>query len=425
MNVLLGKYLRKAIRYSASIGTILLLMVIVWGCTVPGLQEGSESNYMRLPFVRVLLDGSHSEYTVDSKGSFSVECISGDKSMVYYSTRGVTVKQARRRLAVFIGRDKLDGEYDEILFTPRSEKHFLNYGGKRFRGVFRIIPNGGNLRIINVIHLDEYLKGVVPSEIGFTGDAEFEAIKAQAVAARTYSMSHLDQYPGEPFDLRSDVADQVYNGVRVEKEIVSRAIDETRGYVMKYNDKLINAYYHSTCGETTDDIDEVWDKKSQPYLRAVPDSGFCSWSKYSSWRESYTAKQLKLRLEEYLSSERGRIVRIGHITDMEITGRTAGGRVASMQIRTSERPIVTGKDKIRWVFTRSSNPEMILQSAAFDIEKSFDINGRLNRVDFIGQGYGHGVGMCQCGAIGMSRAGRKHEDILKHYYRNVDLIRLY
>ena len=425
MKKLSQPYLSKAIHYFACIGTIALLIIIVWGCAVPGLKEGSEGTYMRLPFVRVFLDGGRPEYTVDSKGSFSVECIRGDKSMVYYSTRAVMVRQNQGNLTVWLGKNRLDGEYDEVLFTPRSEKHFLSFGGRRYRGVIRVLPHGRNLRLINVIHLDEYLKGVVPSEIGFTGQAELEAIKAQTVAARTYAMAHLDQYPGEPFDLRSDVADQIYYGVSVEKEIVSKAIDATRGIVLKYNDRLINAYYHSTCGGTTDDVDEVWDKKSEPYLRAVPDSGFCSWSKYYSWKESYTVKQLKLRLEEYLSSERGRVVRIGRIIDMEITGRTAGGRVAQMQIETTEGPIATGKDKIRWVFTRSSNPEMILQSAAFEIEKSFDSGGHLTRVDFIGHGYGHGVGMCQCGAIGMSRAGRKYEEILKHYYRNVELVKLY
>jgi stage II sporulation protein D len=309
--------------------------------------------------------------------------------------------------------------------TPRSQHNYLKAFNQRFRGMFRILPYGGNLRLINVVHVDDYLKGVVPLEIGFIGEPEMEAIKAQAVAARTYSISHLEQYPKEPYDLNADVSDQVYRGVDVENDLVSRAVDATRGVVMKFHDELINAYYHSTCGGSTDDIDEVWDRKAEPYLRAVPDSGFCDWSKYSEWRESYSVRQIALRLEEYLSAERGKVIRIERVDDMEITGFTAGGRVANMVVTTDRGTFNFGKDKIRWVFTRSSNPELILQSAKFKIRKQTDSKGRLTRIDFVGAGYGHGVGMCQTGAIGMSRAGREYETILKHYYLHVDLVRLY
>lgn len=414
------------IRYSARLGTLLLLFLLIWGCAaVPHLEEGTEGTYLRLPFVRVLVDGGRSSMDITAPGQFSVECMRGGKSYVYYASRSVTVRADQRQLSVATSAGKIGDHFDEVLITPRSDKQHLTYLGHRYRGVFRILPYNRNLRLINVVHMNDYLKGVVPPEIGFTKEAELEAIKAQAVAARTYSMSHLSQYPDEPYDLKSDVSDQVYHGVEVENPVVSRAVEATRGYVLKYQDKLINAYYHSTCGGHTDDIDEVWDKKSEPYLRAVPDSGFCSWSKYYTWRESYTVKQLKLRLEEYLSSERGRVVRIDRILDINIVGRTAGGRVARMKIETTDGAYTVGGDKIRWVFTRSSNPEMILQSAGFELEKAYDRDRNLIQVDFVGGGYGHGVGMCQCGAIGMARSGRTYEQILTHYYRNVDLVRLY
>jgi len=414
------------IRYTARFGTLLLLFLLIWGCAaVPRLEEGTGGTYLRLPFVRVLIDNGKSTMSITAPGQFSVECLRGGKSYVYYASRSVTIRADAGRVSVATSSGKIGDRFDEVLLTPRSDKQHLSYIGHRYRGVFRVIPHNRNLRLINVVHMDDYLKGVVPPEIGFTKEAELEAIKAQAVAARTYSMSHLSQYIDEPYDLKSDVSDQVYHGVEVENAVVSRAVEATRGYVLKYRDELINAYYHSTCGGYTDDVDEVWDKKSTPYLRAVPDSGFCSWSKYYTWKESYSVKQLKLRLEEYLSSERGRVVRLGKIVDMNIVGRTAGGRVARMKIETSDGSYTVGSDKIRWVFTRSSNPELILQSARFDLKKTYDGSRRLTRVDFIGGGYGHGVGMCQCGAIGMARAGRAYEQILKHYYRNVDLVKLY
>jgi len=426
MTITISALWDKVIRHIAHYGTIALIILMVWGCAaVPTLKEGSEGSYLRLPFVRVLLQNTSSDIIVSSKGSFSIECMKAGKSYVYYSSQPVEFSQSRGGIIIKMGKTPLGDSYDEVLLTPRSGNNYLKAFNQRFRGMFRILPYGNNLRLINIVHVDDYLKGVVPLEIGFIGEPETEAIKAQAVAARTYSISHLEQYPKEPFDLKCDVSDQVYKGVDTENDLVNKAIDATRGTVMKFHDELINAYYHSTCGGSTDDIDEVWDRKAEPYLRAVPDSGFCGWSKYADWRESYTVRQIALRLEEYLSAERGKVIRIGSIEDMEITGLTAGGRVANMIVTTDRGTFNFGKDKIRWVFTRSSNPEMILQSARFRIQKQTDNKGRLTRVDFIGQGYGHGVGMCQTGAIGMSRAGRDYETILKHYYLHVDLVRLY
>lgn len=416
----------KIIRAGAHYGTIMLIILLVWGCAaVPKLKEGSEGSYLRLPFVRVLLQSTSNEIVVSGKGSFSIECLKGKKSYVYYSSQPVEFTLSDDGIVLQMGKFPLGEVYDEILLMPRSGHNFLSAFNQRYRGMLRILPYGNKLRLINIVHVDDYLKGVVPLEIGFIGEPELEAIKAQAVAARTYSISHLEQYPKEPYDLKSDVSDQLYQGVDAENDLVNKAVDATRGVVIKSHDKLINAYYHSTCGGSTDDIDEVWDRREESYLRAVPDSGFCNWSKYTTWTESFDVKQLILRLEEYLSAERGREIRITRIDDIEITGFTAGGRVAEMIVSTDRGPINLGKDKVRWVFTRSSNPEMILQSAWFRLEKQTDSAGNIVRVNFVGRGYGHGVGMCQTGAIGMSRAGRDYESILKHYYLHVDLVRLY
>jgi len=418
--------IRRILRLTLKFSIVWILILIIWGCgAVPRLKEGSEGTYIRLPFVRILLENNRDELVIGCRGSLTLECIRGDKSFVYYSTHPVTIRQGRDRLSIWMQKKKVDADFDEILVMPRQKRSYLEYGNRHYRGMFRIIPRGNNLRLINVVHMDDYLKGVVPPEIGKVGRLELEAVKAQAVAARTYAMSHLSQYPDEPYDMKADVSDQLYHGMEVEEDIISEAIDATRGYVLKYRDKLIHAYYHSTCGGWTDDIDEVWEKSSIPYLRAVHDSGYCSWSKYYNWKESYSAKQLKLRLEQYLSSERGRQVNIGDILDIIVKFRTVGGRVMELTVRTTRGDYNFGKDRIRWVFTRSSNPELILPSARFDVRIEHDRNGNLTRADFIGSGYGHGVGMCQCGAIGMSRAGKKFDEILTHYYSNVDLARLY
>ncbi len=408
------------------LAVVLLLILIIWGCgAVPKIREGTEASYVRLPFVRVLLAGDSQEITIGSGTHYALECKKGSESIVYQASQTIKFRQENGLIAILTRRERLGDKFDEVIVIPRGKKGFLSYQNRRYRGMFRILPRGMNLRLINVVNMDDYLKGVVPPEIGFVGQPEFEAIKAQSVAARTYAMNRLSQYRDEPFDMKSDVTDQVYSGVEVEKELVSKAIDETRGYVIKCQDKLINAYYHSTCGGYTDDIDEVWEKPAEPYLRAVNDSAYCSWSKYFNWEETYSAKQLKLMIEQYLSSERGRVIKIGDIFDIYVRSTTIGGRVALLTVKTASGDFDFGKDRIRWVFKRGSNPEMILQSARFKIETLQDSGGRLVRATFKGGGYGHGVGMCQCGAIGMARNGWKYNDILTFYYKNTEVVKLY
>jgi stage II sporulation protein D len=217
----------------------------------------------------------------------------------------------------------------------------------------------------------------------------------------------------------------VYEGVGVENKIVNQAIDATAGNVLTFQDSFINAYYHSTCGGMTDNIDHVWDRKEEPYLKAVPDSGACSWSKYYTWKEVFTESQLRGRIEQYLSSDRGRDLRIGRIEDIIMGERTPGGRVAQMSVRTTNDVFRFKKDRIRWVVGRTSNPDLILPSDRFDVTIERDSQGKIREVIFEGQGYGHGVGMCQCGAIGMARQGWSYDSILAHYYTNVELKKLY
>ena len=403
-----------------------ILTLIIWGCgAVPQLKEGTEAIHVRLPFVRVLLENSAQEIEVASNGSFALECRRGGRNTVYYSSQSLTVTQDRGLLIVRTRKGMLGERFEEILVSPRGVRNFLEYNNRRYRGLFRIFPSGMNLRLVNIVYMEDYLKGVVPPEIGKVTEEDFEAIKAQAVAARTYSLRYLSQYPNEPYDLKSDVADQLYEGVEAEVPLISKAVEETRGYVIKFEDSLINAYYHSTCGGYTDDIDEVWDKPSAPYLRAVNDSGACQWSKYFRWQESFTSEQLKMRLEQYLSADRGKDIEIGEITGIEIVERTAGGRVFDILVKTDSRDYRFGKDRVRWVFKRASNPALILQSARFDVNPQYNSAGKLIGVDFEGGGYGHGVGMCQCGALGMARAGKKFDQILMTYYRHTKLVKLY
>jgi stage II sporulation protein D len=225
--------------------------------------------------------------------------------------------------------------------------------------------------------------------------------------------------------MKSSIIDQVYDGFNIEAELVNRAIDQTEGKVLFYQEGFVNAYYHSTCGGMTDNIDHVWDRKETPYLKAVADSGACSWSKYYSWKEFFTESQLRSRIEQYLSSERGKDFRISRIKDIIILERTPGDRVGELIVKTDKDALSFKKDRIRWVIGRTSNPDLILPSDRFTLDIERDGAGYVSAVSFVGRGYGHGVGMCQCGAIGLARIGWSYDNILGHYYTNIEVKDLY
>ncbi|UCD65153.1 MAG: SpoIID/LytB domain-containing protein [Candidatus Zixiibacteriota bacterium] len=417
----------KIVRYTGRLGTAVLLMALVWSCaTVPGLKEEATGTFIRIPFVRVLLDESRAEVTVSAEASFAIECLQKGEQTVFYSSKPVEVKNRRGLLAVVgEGGNEIKWGLDEVNIIPRGNRNRVILDQARYRGILKMLPSSQTVQLVNVVYIEDYLRGVVPPEIGDRAEDEIEAVKAQAVAARTYAMAHLQQYLYEAYDMKSSIVDQVYQGVRVENKLVNKAIDATAGTVLFHEDKYVNAYYHSTCGGMTDDIAAVWDRQEVAYLTAVADDSACSWSKYFRWRENFTESQLRGRVEQYLSSDRGRDLRIGRIRDVQISGQTPGGRVVKLLVITEHDVYRFHKDRIRWVIGRTSNPDLILPSDRFQVMIDRDGEGNLQAVTFSGSGYGHGVGMCQCGAIGLARQGWTYDQILVHYYVGAELRKLY
>jgi stage II sporulation protein D len=405
----------------------LAVLTLVWACAgIPGVRDEAVSSMIRVPFVRVLLSETSNAVILRADASFAIECLARGNQQVFYSARPASIGLDRGRLMVENDRgETIASDLDEINIIPRGNQNRLHFGGKRYRGMMKLAPSGQTIKVVNVLYIEDYLRGVVPPEIGPRIDEEIEAIKAQAVAARTYTMSHLKQYGEEPYDMKSGVADQVYEGADAEVKLVNRAIEETGGRVAMYHDDFITAYYHSTCGGMTDNIEAVWDKNELPYLKAVDDSSACSWSKYFNWQEVYTEPQLRARLEQYLTTEKGREIHLGRILDITIDQRTAGGRVAKLSVRTEDDIYRFFKDRIRWVLGRASNPDLILPSDRFTVDVEHLADGVAGQIVVAGAGYGHGVGMCQCGAIGLSRQGWACDKILMRYYSGITIKQLY
>jgi stage II sporulation protein D len=156
-----------------------------------------------------------------------------------------------------------------IYFVPSNPESFLEYKGTQYRGIFVLRPSRKGLVLVNILNLENYLKGVVPRELSPAVFNSFEALKAQAVAARTYAIKNLGMYGELGFDLCDTPQCQVYGGLSAEHPLSTRSVEETKGEVAAYKGKLINALYTSTCGGMTEDSENVFEGRSQPYLKST------------------------------------------------------------------------------------------------------------------------------------------------------------
>ena len=297
-------------------------------------------------------------------------------------------------------------------------------GGDRFAGDLVVQrATWGGLTLVNLVEIEDYLRGVVPWEIGRPGWDALEAVKAQAIAARTYTIRHLGRWEELGFDVYSDVRDQVYRGRTGTAEITDRAVKETRDEVLVFGDELARAYYSSTCGGHTSTLTDVWDREGAPYLtgfRDVDSKGrsWCGQSPHFRWTEVWSARELGSVLRTYLGDEIEQELgptEFGVLRGIEAVQRDPSGRVTRLRIRTDRSEYEVWGDRIRWVLRPVHSRFTILRSTMFEIELQ-EAGGALGRVILRGGGFGHGVGLCQTGALGRARAGQRAEKILEAYY---------
>jgi len=161
------------------------------------------------------------------------------------------------------------GPGNAVYFIPANPESFLTYDRKNYRGIFIVRGSSRGTLLINVLNVEDYLKGVVPGELSPIVHSELEALKAQAIAARTYALKNIGQNGELGFDLFATPVSQVYDGMSIEHPLSNRAVDETRGRVAVYNGKLINALYTSTCGGATEDVEKMFDGGPVPYLKST------------------------------------------------------------------------------------------------------------------------------------------------------------
>lgn len=359
----------------------------------------------------------------------------------------------------------VDGKWatlrDFVIICPRGVLGVKDLKRKSmpalYHGAFEVVRHseGKGFYLINLIEIQEYLKGVVPNEMPVKFG--LEALKAQAVAARNYVLTPRTQAYKE-FNVVDSVASQVYYGVNTEDDLATRAVMETDGIVALYNNEPILALYSSTAGGYTesyanafsDPLTKMFPSLDRPYLSAVPDKSefeplneeekakefyeskipsFDIESPYYRWQKEWTASELENVLKTTLiaQSKTGFIHPafkqgddLGHIKDIKVMRRGTSGKAIEVELMTNKNCYRISKELvIRRVFQKNG---ISLPSANILFENKKNNEGNITDIIIKGGGFGHGVGMSQYGAGYMSTKLRQpYYNILRHYYTGINL----
>jgi stage II sporulation protein D len=349
-----------------------------------------------------------------------------------------------------------------VLSAPRisvirfaADFGYLNFDGRLFRGVLEVTTDdAGDMIVVNEVATSPYLASVTGAESPATWHSE--ALASQAIAARTYLVTHLGRH--DNYDLEGDVRDQEYGGIGTEADSTIRAVERTAGIVATYRGSPIEALYSANAGGVTEDSENVY-TNALPYLRSVPSPGDelakdSGWGKTSwEWNREFTAPQLG----DYL---RSRGINVGVPHRVELVRVTGAGRVLLARVHGTAATRDIGKDVTRYYFGLKSSMFTVELTEGGEAEwvswrdtarlvdmgilgsellgttyertlnedrelTSIRITGYVYKLPprfiFWGKGFGHGVGMSQWGAQGMALNGANYEQILKHYYRGIAL----
>ena len=407
-----------------------LLLALAVGCARGPAAEEPDGGApvplpTRQPFVRVGVAVGVDSVTVGSPSGLRLEDPMTGLAARADAGRPLVVRTEGDGVAVGDGPAS-DRPHALLRAKPIEPAAGVTLNGRRYRGEFalyRVGPHG--LVAVNELPLEDYLLGVVPLEIGPREPAEVEAVKAQAVAARTYAVRHFGRRDSLGFDVFGDVEDQVYGGREAERAQSSRAIEATVGEILVWQGTPARAYYHSTGGGHTARVSDVWELPDAPYLRRVsderPEGGdFCAISPRYAWEESWSAGELAAAVAGGVERQFGISAAPGPVTDVRVLARAPHGRVTELEVRTEGGRWVVRKNDIRF-FLRTPDGRALRSTR-------FEVSGRGPGGDGLslrGRGFGHGIGMCQWGAIGRSRAGHSYREILSHYYPGTDVRRTY
>jgi stage II sporulation protein D (peptidoglycan lytic transglycosylase) len=328
---------------------------------------------------------------------------------------------------------KPDGSSDvraeRFAVVNASEGQFAVVSNRRYRGSFQLFRDRTGVTLVNRVGLEGYLRSVVGGEMGRRPDTDYQAVLAQAIVSRTFAWRNRGRWQSQGFDVYGDTRDQAYAGVETEWPVGMEAVTRTAGMGLTYRGEAIEGYYHSTCGFATAAVEEAFTTvRSRPYLRSVSDriSGdryYCGISPRFRWREEWDGAALARILSDTAPAVTGiEAGRFAAIRDLRVAKTGPSGRVAELEVELDQVTARIPGPQVRVVLKPA--PDRWLGSTAFQLQVTKD-RGLVTRVAAAGGGWGHGVGLCQWGAVGRARAGQGYEDILDHYFPGTTIAKLY
>lgn len=317
---------------------------------------------------------------------------------VIRDSRGQTVMQLSELQPLSVdetgGRLELDGRrrsQSNTFWLEPSNDGFVWIGDRWYRGRVKLIPSENGVTAVNYVNIDDYLYSVVGSEMPTSWPQE--ALRSQAIAARSYALYHQRKASGRAFDLNSTQYSQVYKGIQGEASSTQTAVDTTRGKVLTHGGRIIEAVFHSSSGGHTENSEHVW-SKAIPYLQGVPD--FDQNAPVYSWRTQFSLEEVG-----------NRIGYPGVIEAVEVLSRSPQGRAKRMTIIGDAGTLTMTGNTFR--------QKLGLRSTKFDLAVSPE------GISVAGKGFGHGIGMSQWGARGMAERGHDYDEILTHFYKGTRL----
>ena len=295
------------------------------------------------------------------------------------------------------GELRINGRRASGTVEVTADKGSIEVNGTRYRGSMRLSATGGAVRVINLVALDDYLASVLGAEMSHTWP--IEALKAQAVVSRSFvaARSHRDR--AREYDVDATVLSQVYVGIRGEHITTRLAVSDTAGMVLSHGGRVIEAFFHSSCGGHTEDPASLWGN-SLPYIQPVEDP-YCQAAPNYFWSLPVEHREL------------GRQLGLPPVVEVKIHARAPGGRVLRAEfLSENDSKTFTGEE--------------VRQRLGYNKLRStlFHVSTRGTTFVFNGSGGGHGVGMCQWGARGMAEKDKSFRDIVAHYFPRAELTRL-
>lgn len=305
------------------------------------------------------------------------------------------------------GMVQLDRWQGKQIWVEPTAGGYVFIGDRWYRGRTQVVASGKGLTAVNYVDLEQYLYSVLGGEMYPTWP--LEALKAQAVVARSYVLYQREHSANNLYDVGNTTSWQVYKGIADETSSTQAAVNATAGQVLINQGKIIEAVFHSSSGGHTENVEHVW-TRPLPYLKGVPD--FDQGTPEYEWVKTFSRSELSAR-----------ITGVGNIISMQPERTTPRGRVMTMQ--------VVGDAGTRTISGDTLRNALDLKSTKFKVLPTYEPTAAKGKADLVplsfqvqGNGFGHGLGMSQWGAYNLARQGYDYRQIVLHYYKNTALAKV-